>query len=135
MESVEKAIYTRLTGDTTLQNLLGASGRIRHAQENVLPLDAGTVTFTNVSVIPGFVDFMTDVELYQFNIYSNKAESIRDRIRRLLEGYQFPTPTDVGIKSCMFDWEGGDEFDVPLQVEVKRIRFRIAICRFSQAPV
>lgn len=135
MESVEKALMTRLTADSTLQNLLGASGRIRHANEAVLPLDAGTVTYSNVSVLPGFVEFLTDVEIYQFNIYSNKAETIKERIRRLLENYQFPSATDASIKSCTLEWEGGDETDQLLKVEVKRIRFRIAICRPAQAPV
>jgi len=135
MTSVEAALMTRLTADSTLQNLLGASGRIRHANENLGAVAAGEVTYSCVSILPGDVSPCTDVELYQFNIYSNSAGAIRERIRRLLEEYRFPSLTDGVINSCLHEWTGGDEFDTPLQVEVKRIRFKIEVCRSAQTPV
>jgi hypothetical protein len=135
--TVEQALMTRLSADSVLQSLLGGAGRIVHALEKFEPKE-GMVSYSNVSSVPGDVDGLgarTETELYQFNIFADNYEAVKERLFRLLQQYQFPTPSDAGIKSCTMEWVGPDEFDEPLQVGVKRIRFRIEICRSAQEPV
>jgi len=139
MKTVEEALLTRLNGDSTLKSLLGnGSDCILHAMEAVYPLAAGTVTYSNVSGGPGGVntdDVKTVQELYQFSIFSQNYEAVKERIRRLLEDYPFPALPDGSIKSCILEYVGPDDYDADLRVGVKRIRFKVEICRSAEAPV
>jgi len=141
MNSVEEAIQTRLTGDSvgndSLQYLLGGSGRVFHAFEQFEP-KVGMLTHFYQGGRPGDINAdsaQTETGIYQFNIFSDTYEAVKERVIRLLQGHQFPTPSDAGIKGCTLEWIGPDEFDEPLKCGVKRMRFKIEICRSAQAPV
>jgi hypothetical protein len=140
MLTVEEAIVARLAADTTLANLLGASGgdaRIYHALEAIQP-KTQCVTYMHVTSVPGDINGLNVAvqdELYVFNIYHKQYEKVKERIYSLLQNYRFPTPSDAGIKSCVWEWEGPDEFDERLQVGLKRARFRLSVVRSAQAPV
>jgi hypothetical protein len=134
--TVKEALMTRLAGDATLQTLLGASGRIYHALEQVEPI-ASSVTYIQESSIPGDLqgdNVASHIEFYKFNVYHQQHERVAERIYTLLHQYRFPTPSDAGIKACVWEWEGPDEFDEKLQVGVKRLRFRLSVARSAQAP-
>lgn len=136
MISVEEAIVTRLTGDTTLQNLLGASGHIFHALEHKEPF-VNSITYHHLVAIPGMLqdNTMPRQEFYQFTIYHKQYEVVLDRLYRLLHKYRFPTPSDAGIVSCLWDWEGPDEFDEDLLVGRKTVRYKLNVVRQAQAPI
>jgi hypothetical protein len=138
MKWVAEAIQKRLTDDDTLESLIGQAGQIYNAQTAKYPLQAGTVTFMYLSGVPGDIDSddaRTDREIYQFNIFSQKCEEIVERIFKLLHNYQFPQSSSGAIKACTKIWEGPDEFDEDLQVEVRHIRFMFEIARSAFAPV
>ena len=128
---------TRLTSDTTLQSLLGSSGRIYHALEKVEPF-INSITFMNVTTISeglrGDV-VSTRREDYVFNIFHPQYEDVLDRLFKLLHQYRFPTPTDAGIIKAMWDWEGPDDFDEALQVGRKTVRYKFYVVRQAFAPI
>jgi hypothetical protein len=137
MLTVEEALMTRLAADTTLQSLLGASGRIYHAMEQKQPV-ASSITYKSELSVEGDLagDVVSyEIQFYMFNIYHQQYERVKERLYSLLHQYRFPTPSDAGIKSCVWEWTGPDEFDEQLQVGVKRLRFRLDVVRSAQAPV
>ncbi len=138
MLTVEEALMTRIAADATLQTLLGGSGRIFHAMENQRPV-SGCITYLNEFVTPSgslrAQNVEGEVQFYVFHIYHQQYEAVKDRLYRLLHHYRFPTPADAGIKSCVWEWTGPDEFDEALQCGAKRVRYKIEVVRSAQAPV
>ena len=137
MLTVKEALMTRLVADATLQTLLGGSGRIYHALEQTEPI-ASSITYLQETAVEGDLggdNVSTHVEFYKFNIYHKQYERVAERLYSLLHQYRFPTPSDAGIKACVWEWEGPDEFDEKLQVGAKRLRFRLSVARSAQAPV
>lgn len=141
MISVEEAIITRLVADNAvtgnLQTLLGGASRIVHALEP-RELKVGSITYQCLASVPGDLrtkNVEVKTEIYQFNIYHHQYEVVADRIYRLLHLYRFSTPSDAGIKSCVWDWEGPDEFDGALKVGLKRVQYKLEVVRSAQSPV
>lgn len=129
MKAVEAAIYGRLTGDSTLQSLLGGSGRISHALESG-NAQKNSLTFLLLNAEPGYVNsdrVQTQVESYQLMIFSDKYVDIAYRLRVLLDGYTFADTTEAGGMVCVWDSDGPDLFDEPLQVGRKDVRYRVML--------
>lgn len=138
MLTVEEALMTRLTGDSTLQTLLGGASRIWHAMEQKTPVN-GSITYMKEFVVPSQVlrtqNVEAEVEFYIFHIFHEQYEAVQDRLYRLLHNYRFPTPSDAGIKSCVWEWTGPDEFDEALMCGAKRVRYKLEVIRSAQSPV
>ena len=137
MKTVEEAIMTRLTGNSSLQTLLGGASRIYHALEKVEP-KINSVTYMNVTNVPGGLqqdNLMVREETYMFSIFHNQYEEVMDLIYKLLHLYQFPTPSDAGVIKALWDWEGPDDFDEGLQVGKKTVRYRFQVVRKAFEPI
>lgn len=144
MITIQQRIYSRLTGDvantngSSLQTLLGSSGRIFAGMDYTVPLESPCIAFNNVSNIPGDVQgdsVMTDVEFYTFKIFADNCVQIISRLRQLLDRYTFAETTEAGVLRCVWDNDGPDLFDEDMKVRRKDVRFRIYSMAKAVGPV
>lgn len=129
MKAVETAIVSRLTGDSTLQSLLGGAGRIYHAMESG-QAKKPSLTFMLINASPGSINsdrVQTMEETYQFMIFADNYVDIAYRLRRLLDGYQFADGSEAGSISAVWESEGADAFDEPLEVGRKDVQFKVML--------
>lgn len=106
-KNLKKLIYTKLTGDMTLQTLLGGAGKIKYANEENLS-EYPCVVFRlfpeidepyNPSMATGIIKSHFLVESITRNVSSELSGQLSDRIYALLHG-QSLSNTDVMIYSC-----------------------------------
>ena len=132
---------TRLTADvsgaSSLQTLLGGSGRISHAQELRQAKSPG-VYYQSLSNSRGSIfsdNVKTSSEIYQFKVYADNNEDILYRLRVLLDGYTFPDQSDTGSIRCNWDSDGPDVFDDSMMRNAKTAQFRISMVPKAAAAV
>lgn len=141
MITIQQKIYSRLTGDTSgtssLQSLLGGSGRIYEGLDGGL-VKAPSIVYNNLANIVGSIqgdDVMTDVEIYTFKVFAQNCKLIISRLRILLDRYTFAETSEAGVLRCVWDSDGPDLFDEDLKVRRKDTRFRIYSMPKAVGPV
>ncbi len=137
MITIQQRIYSRLTGDTTLQNMLGGSGRIFEGLDADLE-KAPCIAFNSLANIPGDIQgdmVMTDVEVYTFKVFADNNKAIISRMRILMDRYTFAETSEAGGLQCVWDSDGPDLFDEDLKVKRKDTRFRIFSMPKAVGPV
>ncbi len=137
MITIQQKIYSRLTGDTTLQNLLGGSGRIFEGLDADL-VKAPCIAFNSLANIPGNIQgdmVMIDVEVYTFKVFADNNKTIISRMRILMDRYTFAETSEAGGLQCVWDSDGPDLFDEDLKVKRKDTRFRIFSMPKAVGPV
>lgn len=141
MITIQEKIYARLTGDVTgtssLQSLLGGSGRVYEGLDGSL-VKSPSVVFNSLANIEGAVqgdNVMTDVEIYTFKVFANNCKIIISRLRILLDRYTFAETSEAGVLRCVWDSDGPDLFDEDLKVRRKDTRFRIYSMPKAVGPV
>lgn len=139
MNELDQLIYSRLKDDATLVSLVGA-GRIQHAfpaEEQEAP----SMIFYEQTAIPGSVtgNFSRTMEFgYVFGVWSDSYQAIVSRLRRLLDGYQFPVPgsfVEAGSVCAVFDWAGPDQFDDRVGSSYQEVRYRFFVVPKAQNPI
>lgn len=144
MITIQQRIYSRLTGDvantngSSLQTLLGGSGRIFAGMDYTIPLESPCVAFNNLTNVPGAInsDFVqTDVEFYVFKVFADNCIQIISRLRQLLDRYTFAETSEAGVLKCVWDNDGPDLFDEDLKVRRKDVRFRVYSSPKAVGPV
>ncbi len=141
MITIQEKIFARLSGDTSgassLQSLLGTSGRVYEGLDGAL-VKAPSVVFNSLANIEGSIkgDFvMTDVEIYTFKVFAQNCKQIISRLRILLDRYTFAETSEAGVLRCVWDSDGPDLFDEDLKVRRKDSRFRIYSMPKAVGPV
>ena len=137
MLSVEEVLITRVANDTTLQGLLGGSGRVFHTNSFQGPKSPG-VYYRSFSAMPGQVNgdvVTTREEIFSFMIFSGRTPEVEDRLIKLLHQYTLTEQSDAGGLRVVWDSSGPELFDEDLQVEQKDVRFRVFIVPKAYAPI
>lgn len=137
IDSIQAKLYSRLTGDITLVNLLGGSGRIYHALEGKEPI-AGSLTYMMMPSVPNAssADSAQILNQYfQIMIFARNYNAVAERVYKLLENYRFSEPSDAGEPIANLDWIGEDNFDEALKVGRKDMRFRVLVIPKAVAPI
>jgi hypothetical protein len=144
MITIQQRLNSRLIGDvadvhgSSLQTLLGGSGRIFAGMDYTIPLKSPSIVFNSLANVPGDIQgdtVSTDVEHYTFKIFSNSCIQIITRLRVLLDRYTFVETTEAGVLRCVWDSDGPDLFDEDLKVRRKDTRFRIYSMTKAVGPV
>lgn len=140
LTTVQTALYSRLTADTSsvgLVGLLGAAARILHADEGGIPT-APMLTYRQSLAQPGqsSADRAPINEMYfEFQIFAVNYNAIAERLYRLLHNHRLGSQNDAGAALGVWVWTSPDQYDEDLKVGRKDLRFRYFVVPKSQAPI
>lgn len=140
MRDLEIIIFSRMTDDTTLVSLIGASNRILHGFQNVAP-HKPQITFYNVVSARGQLD--TDQTesreiFYVFSVFADNYLDIVKRLKQLFSNQVFDKPGGATEMQCAFgsfDSETSDQYDDDLQVKRKDVRFKFTVTLQALDPI
>lgn len=137
LNSLQAKIYSRVNGDSTLQTLLGGSGRFWHGFEPLEP-KIGSLSYIQEVVVPGRIqadNAQSYEQFFMFSIFAQNYNAIAERLYSLLHNYRFSESSDMGAAICMSDWIGPDSFDEGLKCGKKQMRFRVLSVLKPQNPI
>ena len=135
MRTVHERIYSRLTGDvndkqgTSLQNLLGGSGRIYAGMDWQLA-QAPCLVFNSMASVAGSINsdtVMVEQQYFEFRVFANNFLDIALRLRVLLDRYTFAETSDAGALQCTWESDGPELFDENLKVRRRDSRYKIYV--------
>lgn len=107
-QAIRRAIFTRLTSDSTLQGLIGQSGTV-HMHRVMAPPDSTFPYLVDRLTAPGWPETNATyfLDLWYFGESPETSDSAIERIRVLLENWRITTGADeIGAGRMIFNPAG-----------------------------